>query len=206
MTFRQLQDELVAGPAPRFNETQRAQAKYWINDRYAEIWGLEDWTFRKAATTVTVTSGSNVVTAPADLGTVLGLMRDDGSLVKYATPNEYFQAHLGQQSSTTVDRFTVVNRQILLDPTPGTTSSNWELYYDRVVTPMVADTDVPAIPVEHHYILVHGATATGSVMVNDFTYQFAEQRWMNELESMRRGYLVDQRGAAVQWGSVGGAW
>jgi hypothetical protein len=200
--FKALQDELVAGPAPRFNETQRAQVKLWLNDRLAELWGLEDWTFRKAATTVTVTGGSNIVTAPSDLGIVLGLMRDDGTPIQYVTPETYFRAHLGQQNSTTTDRFTVVNKQILLDPTPGTGSSSWELYYDKAVTPLVADGDIPAIPSEHHYILVHGATATGSVMVNDFTYQFAEQRWANELDSMRRNYLADQRGASLQWGSA----
>jgi hypothetical protein len=204
VTFKALQDELVAGPAPRFNETQRAQVKLWLNDRLSELWGLEDWTFRKAAVTVTVTGGSNILTAPSDLGIVLGLLRDDGYPVTYVTPEIYFRAHLGPQSSTTVDHFTVVNKQILLDPTPGTGSSSWELYYDKAVTQMSADGDIPGIPSEHHYILVHGATATGSVMVNDFTYQFAEQRWANELDSMRRNYLADQRGASLQWGAASG--
>ena len=200
MTFKALQDELVAGPTPRFSSAQRDQVKLWLNDRYAELWGLEDWTFRKAVADLSVVAGNDQVTEPTDIGIVLSLVRDDGAPVHYVSPDLFYQSHLTTQSASTSDRFTVVNKQIILDPTPGT-SATWKLYYDRALTLLSADGDIPAIPAEHHYILVHGATASGSVMVNDFTYQFAEQRWMNELDSMRKNYLTDQRGAPLQWGS-----
>jgi hypothetical protein len=47
-------------------------------------------------------------------------------------------------------------------------------------------------------MLVHGAIASGSVMVNDFTYQFAEQRWQNAIQGMRAAYLEDVKSGAQQ--------
>src|SRR5437667_185252 len=123
MTFLELQNELLpagVGNTARFKETQRTSVKRWLNDRYAEVWGLEDWTFRKAASTVTVTSGSNVLAAPADLGIVLGLFDDQGAKISYVSPDVYFGRHLGPVVTADPSVHTIVNRQILLDPTPGT--------------------------------------------------------------------------------------
>lgn len=206
MTFLELQNALLpagVGNTARFKENQRDQVKAWINDRYAELWGLEDWTFRKGKVTVSVTAGSNVLDTPDDFGIVLdnGLVTADGEPLTYVTVDEYMRRHLGGSSGTPVC-YTVVNRQILLDPTPGTTSSAWELYYDKALTLLVNNGDIPALPVEHHYMLVHGAEATGQVRMQDFTYQFSEQRWQNQLAAMRRNYLADQRGAPDQWAAM----
>jgi hypothetical protein len=205
VTFLEIQNELLptgVGNTARFKETQRASVKRWINDRYAEAWGLEDWTFRKAASTVTVTAGSNVLAAPADLGIVLGLFNDQGTRIAHISPTDYFDRHLGPVVTSDPSVHTIINKQILLDPTPGTTSSAWELYYEKALTLLVNDGDVPQLPVEHHFMLVHGAEATGQTRMNDFTYQFSEQRWQNQLAAMRRNYLADKRGSAAgtkQW-------
>lgn len=201
MTFKELQDELISVPAARFKEGQRASVKKWLNLRYAELWGVEDWTFRRAQGTVTVTAGNSTAAAPSDFGDVLGFWRDDGEVLRYMFPRDYFDSHLASPSASgSPCRYTLINGAVLLDPTPSANAS-YTVYYDRKLTPLVNDNDVPLIPVEHHYILVHGATATGSVQMNDFTYQFAEQQWQNQLDAMRRNYLEDAPDEPLQWGS-----
>ncbi len=210
MTFLELQQELSTVPGARFKSTQSSSYKKWLNARAAELWGLEDWTFRKADVDLTVTAGSAEVTEPTDLGIVLGIWTDLGDPLRYLTPRDYFAQHIGNTSTGVPIAYTVVNKQIKLDPTPNASSLTWHIYYDRaychkngagayVVGDMTLDDDSPALPSEAHYLLIHGAISMGSVNMNDFTYQFAEQGWLSGIESLRRNYLVDVRGEPQQW-------
>lgn len=218
MTFLQLQQELSTVPGARFKSTQSVSYKAWINFAGTKLWNLEDWSFRKNTTSFTVTAGQETATSPTDLGIVLGLWNQYGDKVPYLAPAAFMDSHRQNvYSGATGDptSFTVVNKTIYLDPTPSSTSSSWQIYYDRcwchknaggtyVAGDMTADTDVPAFPDEVHYLLVYGATSLGSVSMNDFTYQFAEQMWKDGIDGMTRNYLVDQRGAAgaQQWGAA----
>lgn len=218
MTFLELQNALLpagVGNTARFKETQRLEVKNWLNDRYAEVWGLEDWTFRYASSPFSVTAGSNLGNWTGtgnlikDIGIVNHLFQADGTRVTYVDPATYFERHLGNTAAGSPSVFTIVNtagfpatRQIMLDPTPDTSSAAWQILYERQMTPLTVDTETPLLPVEHHYMLVHGAEATGQIRVSDFTYQFSEQRWQNQLAAMKRNYLADQRGEPGQWGSV----
>lgn len=203
MTFLQIQNALISSVAARFKESQRDDIKNWINDRYAEIWGLENWTFRHATAPINVVANNAEVTEPSDIGIVNGLWNQYGDKLNYLSPDDYYTSHIANTyggRTAVPDSYTVVNKQVKLDPTPSEAGA-YTILYQKAVTPLSADGDIPALPTEHHYILVHGAMATGSVMMNDFTYQFAEQRWANMLESMKQNYLVDQRGETLQWGS-----
>jgi hypothetical protein len=205
MTYAELQAELITVPAARFKETQRGSVKRWINDRYAELWGLEDWSFRKAFATLPVVGGTNVATAPTDMAAPLGIWDNFGNRLIYMPTRDYFTIHLAGTSSGTPGNFTMVNDQILLDPTPSG-SASFTIHYDKAVTLLSADGDVPAFPAAYHYLLVHGATATGSVQVNDFTYQFAEQRWTTGIDSMRKDLLAEQSEETQQWGNYMETW
>lgn len=208
MTFLQLQNEMLptgVGNTARFKETQRASAKLWINARYAEVWGLEDWTFRKAFAAVTATAGSDTLAMPSDFGIVIGakgLVRDDGDYLIYLTPDAFQEVHVGTTDTGTPGWYTVVNRQVKVHPTPSATSAAWQVHHNKRLVELANDADVPAIPAEHHHMLVHGSEASGQIRMQDFTYQFSEQIWQNSLDAMRRNYLVDVRGAAKQFGSV----
>src|SRR6266498_496449 len=195
MTFLELQQELLAVAAARFKEGQRNSAKFWINNRYAAVWGLEDWTFRKATGTITVTAG--VASAPTDFGKPIGIWASDGTRLDYVDPRAYYDATIGATISTSPAFFTMVNGVPQIPVTAGTFTT----HYDKKLTLLSADSDVPALPVEHHYMLVHGATYVGSVQVSDFTYQFAQQQWQNNIDEMRQNYLDDQVGEPMQWGS-----
>jgi hypothetical protein len=206
VTFLELQNELLpagVGNTARFKETQRESVKKWLNDRYAEVWGLEDWTFRYAIAPLTVSVGDDTPVMPTDFGIANQLWDAAGAKVPYVAPDTFFPVHLPSGTATgDPSRFTVINKQIYLDPTPGAASAVWNLYYEKALTLLVGDNAVPLLPPEHHYMLVHGAEATGQIRVQDFTYQFSEQRWQNQLAAMKRNYLVDQRGETAQWGAA----
>jgi hypothetical protein len=146
MTFKQLQDECIAVDGARFAETMRASVKQWINDRYAEVWGLEDWTFRTGESTVTATANTATATAvPADLGTVRGIWRDDGEPLMYLRAHDFNSVYLGQAQYGIPEHYKLVNGTITFGPTPTSTAS-YDLLYDKKLTALSADGDVPALP------------------------------------------------------------
>ena len=217
MTFLQLQQELSTVPGARFKTTQSVSYKAWINFAATKLWNLEDWSFRKNKTSLTVTGGFENPTSPSDLGVVLGIWNQYGDKITYRSPTNFFTDHQANvYAGATADAptyFTVVNKTIYLDPTPSSSSSAWAIHYDRaychknqagtyVAGDMTLDTDTPALPDECHYLLVYGATSLGSVNMNDFTYQFAEQMWKDGIDGMARNYLADQRRAPQQWGAA----
>jgi hypothetical protein len=200
MTFLQIQNEVIL---TQFNDTQRASIKQWINDRYAEVWGLEDWTFRHAEASATVTASVPAISGVTDVGIVKGLWRDDGTELKYLPVRDFNGVYLAPAGQTgSPEAFKVVNGVVTLGPTPGT-SASYTLWYERKLTQLVGDNDVPALPVEYHAMLVDGAVSLGGVRMKDFTYQFTEQRWQNAIQGMRRDYLADVRVPGRQWGMVG---
>lgn len=204
MTFLELQSELLTAAGARFKDGQRASAKRWINHRYAILWGLDNWTFKNALADLTVNAGDPEVTEPADIGKPKGLWNQYGEKLQYLTHVQYVGEHTASSYGGGQGRpwgYTVINKQVKLEPTPSE-SGTYKLLYQKAVTPLVADGDIPAFPVEYHYMLVPGATSVGAVNVNDFTYQFAEQEWQNDLQSLRAAYLADVRGEPVQWGSA----
>ena len=185
----------------RFDTSYDTSIKRWINDRYAALWNTDEWTFKYAKTTVTVTSGSASVTGlPADFGVAVGLWRADGYPLRYMAPKAYENTYAGATDTAAPTFYTIINASILVGPVSNETSSSYTLLYEKRLTPLVADGDVPAIPSQHHYLLVVGALALGLAVVNDFTFQFQEQRWQEGVQEMRRDWLADQRGDSLQWG------
>lgn len=211
-TFLELQNECLptgVGNTARFKETQRSSVKKWINHRYAILWGMDDWTFKKTFNLAMTVTAGQATAGPTDLAIPISLFDNNGNEIIYVDPGTYLNCHVGN-SSGTPDKYTVVNKTIYLDPTPASSSSAWAVYYEKTPwvsgnptsgPPLVGDTDVPAIPAEYHYMLVPGATSVGSISMNDFTYQFAEQEWQNDLDAMRRIYLADVRAVTGQWGA-----
>lgn len=63
------------------------------------------------------------------------------------------------------------------------------------------DGDVPMLPPETHQILVHAAQAIGQSAENDYSIYLSDDRVQQGLDTMRRRYLISQRGGTQQWGS-----
>jgi hypothetical protein len=198
MTFAEICSEVQS---LRFNSSQSSSIQRWVNDRYAALWNADEWIFKYAKANVTVTAGSNTVTAlPADFGIALGMWRADGQPLSWMPPKDFENFYQGSSDTGGPGFFTIINQTVLVGPTSNETSSTYLLLYEKRMTPLVADGDIPAIPAQHHYLLVTGALALGLALFNDFTFQFLETVWQQGIAEMRQEWLADQRGQVGQWG------
>ena len=198
MTFSDICSEVQS---LRFNSQQSASIQHWVNDRYAALWNADEWIFKYAKANVTATTGSNLISdLPSDFGIAVGLWRADGLPLRWVPPRDFENLYQGSTDTAAPQFFTVIDQSIIVGPTSNETSSTYLLLYEKRMTPMVADTDVPAIPSQHHYLLVVGALYLGLMLMNDFTFQFVEGQWNQGIAEMRQEWLADQRGEVSQWG------
>lgn len=185
----------------RFSAAQSTQIQRWINDRYAALWNSEEWIFKYATDAVTVTTGSSAVSGLAsDVGIPIGFWRADGYPLHYLPPRDFFNIYAGATDTGAPAYYTMLNQAITVGPISNETSATYTLAYQKRLTALVADSDTPAIPAEHHYLLVYGALYTGLALYNDFTFQFSKELWDQGIAEMKREWLVDQRGEATVWG------
>lgn len=198
MTFGDILDAVIRDV---FDPTDRTAAKTWVNARYGMMWGAAEWSFRQASANVTVTGGSSTVTSlPADLRVATGLDTDDGVPLKmFREYRDFARRFVGTSNavSGTPWAFTDLNGVLYVGPTPAA-SGTYLLSYEKAVTLLVGESDVPAIPPEYHLALVHGGKAEGMVMKNILLSDPPEQKWQEALQSMRQDYLVTVRGAGEQ--------
>ncbi len=206
-TFLQLQNNVTGN---RFDASQLAAVKRWINRKYVEIWNMEDqWLFRLAGpTNVTVTAGSQTVTAlPADLADVLAVYNDKGESLEKLSPVDYDNIVLPDVANAARAKptvYKVVNR-VLYVGSPSDANYTFQIDYTRRVsyytaTPtltqglMAADTDYPAWDAEHHDVLELGATALGLRMENDSTAELVEDSYQQALAAMREALVAEDSG------------
>ena len=214
ISFVTLQNTALANG---FTESNRTDAKNWINFRYGWILGLEEWTFRRSLATVNFTANNNIVqnvpsTFGPGAGVAINLQTSDGTQLKAMDWGDFQQRYYGSTvSSGTPQAYSVVSgnvngtfgSQILVGPTPNTSDTGQLMYLlglchlDSNGTvqpgPMVNDTDYPILPVEHQLALVHGAKATGFRLTNVPMAEQLEEDFKNTLAAMRANYLEDIR-------------
>lgn len=189
MTFKQLQDAVLADA---FAEAKRADVKNWLNFRYTWIFDVDEWTFTQGTALVTVTSGSQAVTnLPSDFGLAYALYKSDGSPLE---PVDYQTFQASYYSTTSPlsgppEAFTVLGSSILVGPTSNETKADYSLAYEKTVTPLSADTDVPVIPSGYHLALVHGAKAEGFKLTNVPLADSFDADFQAAVTTMRRKYL-----------------
>jgi len=192
-TFLELQNAVMSD---RFDESQRGDVKTWINDCYWDVWHLEEWSFRYATATVSVTAGSqNVTGTPTDLAIVRSFQRGDGYGLVALDPVEFQRAYYDARTTDSYlpEAYTVIDGAILVGPVSSETATDYQLVYEREYTALSADNDVPALPAGAHLTLIFGAASTGLKLQNDYTWQFFEQQFQDRLNTMRRAYLRDLR-------------
>lgn len=185
----------------RFSAANSSSIQRWVNHRYAALWNADEWIFKYGQANVTVTNGSSQLSnLPADFGISIGLWRADGCPLRWQPPRDYFDIYQGAQDLGAPQFFTIIDQSIFVGPISNESSDQYLLAYEKRLTPLVNDTDVPAIPPQHHYLLVTGALAFGMAHFNDFTYQFLESEWQQGIAEMRQEWLADQRGEVGVWG------
>lgn len=190
MTFEEIQTECINA---RFKETQRPSVKRWVNLAYAKIWHSDEWTFRWAETTVLAPAGIAALTEPVDMHRVFSISDDTNGKLSYLTPDDFQQQFFGETSTGTPGYFTVLNRQVTLGPIPDQ-DITYDLIYEKTFTELVNDADVPGLPTEFHYVLVHGAMVIGLINENDFTFELPQRLYDEGLFSLRNGYVAEHPG------------
>jgi len=193
MTFLELQD---AVKSDRFAEEQRGDVRNWLNAAYWVIWIAEEWEFRYASKTVSVTAGSTLVTGlPTDFGNVRRFLRGDTGRIKYLDQVEYQDRFYSPRAPVTgpPSHYTVTNGVVTVGPASNETASDYLIVYEKEFTPLVNDDDQHALPPGSDFILVFAAAVIGLQIQNDFTWQFLEQSQSSWVASMRRNYLSNAR-------------
>ncbi len=179
--------------ADRFDESQRGDVKNWLNSAYWQIWSLENWTFVQGKVeNASVTSGVPTLGGlPADLNTVRSVIRGDGTPVKQIPVNELERMYYDPRSKIIglPEHYAVLNGTVLLGPIPNETAADYQIVYDKEYTSLVNDADIHMLPGGADMALVFKASATGLKLQNDFTWQFHEQDYQEQLDALRRNYL-----------------
>jgi hypothetical protein len=199
MDFMAMQDAVLE----RFDQDHRADAKQWINLIGAEVYELERWTFRWGTDDFDVTVGSMDTTGEAsDIGEVQAVWNSRGApLVALPVAGFYMNykpmSVLGQTGLP--EAYTVFNGQIQVGP-PSGEAATYSMLHLRRWTPLVNDTDEPALPSSYHWILVAGASAIGQASKNDPTAALNDPVVARGLEGLRAEYL-DDIATVEQWGA-----
>ena len=186
MTFKEIQDAVITD---RFDETKRAQIKNWINSRYGRVWAIDPWSFKTVSVEYTLPASSGSVTlAELGLQRIHAVYKSQGVgwTGIYADRPEDFNTGETSASRKAI-AFTVVNNAVVFD---ASYASAQDLVFvgETKWTSLVDDDDVPLLPEEFHWMLVHGATSEGLRIENDPSWQAAEQDWAANLTDLRLAY------------------
>lgn len=199
MTFKQLQDAVLTD---RFSESKRSQVKDWINARYGRVWAREPWSFKLVVTPVTLAANATSV-SKGNLQRVIRIW--DGSTdrngaylnLEAIAPQDFYE-YANQTSLGYPNDVTVVGGNIVADR-KATTARTLYVLGEQKFVPLDADGDVPLIPAEFHYMLVHGAASEGLRIENDPTWQGFEQDFQGYYEDLKRAYLTEILGAVAHY-------
>lgn len=186
----------------RFETAQRPRALQAVQIRMAHLWALEDWTFKFATVNVTALAGTQVIAnTPNDMGVPLYLWDDQGYQLPYLNTDHFYRRYLPANTGWS-EAWTVTNQQIIVGPTPTSTSATWTLHYRKRLTQVTDETDVPDWPAEFSMAIVHGAGADLRVAYDDiYTAGEWENLFSMDLDAMRREYLADAQGQPETWNS-----
>ena len=88
--------------------------------------------------------------------------------------------------------------EIQIGPAP-TGTGVYRCYYRRRLSQMVDESEYPMIPPEFHLTLVHGGRAELLAVSDDPTYQHMEAQFQQDIEAMKREYLIDAVGQPAMW-------
>lgn len=172
----------------------------WIIYRYAQVWGAADWPFKTVGpTSLAVTGGTVTVAAPATCFKPIYLFDDNDQPLSEIPPVEFFRQFgtLPATSSGPPTHYCFINGTFYLGPTPSA-SATFKLVYERkqfvfdaagtTIVPGPWDgstmTQQPCWDSSFHYILVHGAAASGYGMMGSPLETYHEQLFTDGVQKL----------------------
>jgi len=192
--------EFVKGD--RFSPTKETEIKAVLNTVYGTGWNSNQWDFRYNDVNVSVEAGNRVLQdTPDDLGPINVLVNESGWRVNYEPPRAFFQYAQGITDLSAPTIYTRTTDEVLLAPTPETSSTQWRVAYEKRMQFMVDDDDTPNWPAEHRYnYLVQAARAQMLASENDPTFDVPQGYSEQALEAVKRDYISDRRYSLLQYG------
>lgn len=197
LSYVNLQDAVIE---KRFPSSARGSVKQWLAMAYSNVWDAADWQF-KHVQRAPLTVSSSQPTTPAGLAKVTRIYDDLGDpleqLDQHTFDDWYADPSLGTGRP---EAFTVVNRQIVVAPAPGS-SYSFQITYVRRLAHKAADgaisegffttdSDYPFWD-DHHGILIPRAAAIGLKLRNDPTWEAVQDDYLGQLELMVNDLAVD---------------
>lgn len=184
-----------------------APVSQWLAAAYADVWNAAQWNFKRVSRASFYTTADGLVggTAsatplmPTALSRVTLLLDDQGNEVEQLD-EEQFERRFTEQTASTgkPQAFTVVNKQIILWPTPDAAYLFKLSYRRRLATKTAggtvqagffsADTDLPLWD-DHHYILVTRSKIIGLRDRSDPTASDLVEEYQRALEAMIEEYV-----------------
>lgn len=174
--------------------------KDWIIYRYGQVWAQADWPFKWVPpASLAVTGGVPTVAAPAACFKPIFLFDDQDSPLTEIAPIEFFRQFgtLAATSSGRPTHYCFINGTFFLGPTPNQ-SATFQLVYERDLFVFAADgttvvagpwdgsttTQQPCWDASFHFILVHGAAASGYGMMGSPLEMMHEQLFQDGIQKM----------------------
>jgi hypothetical protein len=184
----------------RFEADHRPRALKALNNRYAQLWALEDWTWKYAEVPITLTGNNQYAGGlPADFGVPMYVWDENHNQLPYLGIDE-FRLYYPPAVSAYPVAWTVIAQQILLGPTPSS-AMTFSTYYRKRLVPFTSEGETPQIPVEFQLALVHGGRAELLAFYNDPTSADMEAQYQLDVQALQRDYLADATGQPAMWSS-----
>ncbi len=200
MNYLEIQNQVMLD---RFSEQQRTAIKFAINSRYGRVWALEPWSFKRSLVSLNVAALDDRFTlAEVGLQKVEAIWSDlPSDFTKLLSDRPELALDWADTNSGNASAFSLIGNTVRLER-PVTSSTDLLVLGQLLWTPLVADTDVPLIPLEYHGMLVAGAAADMLLRESDPTWQGEQQSYNDQVNEMRMSYMNVQplaRSAYPSW-------
>lgn len=194
----------------RFDSSQDAVP--WLQAAYVIVWNAAPWLFRTVEqTNLAVTASDDTPTMPTDFGRSLSVYDQNGDQLAPLDPDTFdlvYRESKRQGLTDAPEAFKVVNRTLVLGPTPNLTTTFTVSYTRRcvaltsggttVVGGMTADTDVPFWDPAHHLVLVPRAAMIGLGLEEDPHGTGLQRDYAEQLDAMISELTPEDVGGETQ--------
>jgi hypothetical protein len=147
--------------------TRRADAKVWVVNRHAMLWGAAPWTFKQATGAITFTANTQQAAIPADVHAVYAIYNAAGDPLRGEQDIRRFHDDyntLLDSSTGTPEAYSVVAGKVLVGPKGD--GSTGLIVYQKEKPSLSADADTTGLPDGFDLALVYGARAAGYALTN----------------------------------------
>jgi hypothetical protein len=146
---------------------KRADAKTWVVNRHAMLWGAAPWTFKQKTGEIVFTANTQQANAPVDVHAVFAVYDSQGCPLRGERDIRRFYDDyntLASPASASPEAYTVVNGQVLVGPLGD--GSIGQIVYQMEKPALSVDADTTGLPDGYDLALIYGARATGYALNN----------------------------------------